>query len=158
VGRILIATKRYGTGEGFAMSMHRRLVCVLLVSTLVAGCAEELTDDACKKNPDKQTYKLKFKVKRNGCVEQVLKENGTDGQTITVRRCDTVRWNFASLKKKSVVFDSSNGSPFLWSDSGFQYMDIKGVVRSDASEGRYEYVVRTQGIECGHDPMIIVER
>lgn len=140
------------------MSNRHRVVCVLLITSLAAGCAVmKHTDDPCDTDPDRQTHKLRFKVKPNGCVEQVLRENGSDGQEVRVRRCDTVRWNFLSLKKKSIVFASSSGSPLLWADSNFQYTDIKSVVRADAKEGNYEYVVRTQGVDCSHDPMIIVQ-
>lgn len=139
------------------MSMHRHLVCVLLISVLASGCAAgEFEDDpACQNVPQRKVHSLKFKLTNLGCVDKVERKDGTDGETITVRRCDTVKWQVASRKKKIVRFKS--GSPFGWSDLG-SFWQIEGVIRADADVRGYKYTVSTKGKDCDHDPMIIVGR
>jgi hypothetical protein len=139
------------------MSTRHRVVCVLLISVLASGCAgTELDDDpACQNVPQRQVHELRFKLKDKGCVYKVEKNDGTDGETIRVRRCDTVKWKVASFKKKIVLFGS--GSPFGWSDQG-AFWQIDGVVKADADYRDYKYTVRTKGEDCDHDPMIIVGR
>jgi hypothetical protein len=144
------------------MSTIYRLVWVFLVVTVVTACAATETDlVTCQHDQEKQTHKLKFKLNTSdGCVEQVLKDDDTDGNTVTVDRCDTVEWKIKNgSKKKSVAFETGDGSPFDWSDSGYKDGMIVGEVRADAEAKSYKYTVRTQGpaAGCPLDPMIIVQ-
>ncbi|HEX5651336.1 MAG TPA: hypothetical protein VFX69_16890 [Steroidobacteraceae bacterium] len=143
------------------MSTIYRLVWVFLVAAIVTACAATDTDlVTCQNDQEKQTYKLKFKLNSDGCVEQVLKDDDTDGNTVTVDRCDTVEWKVKKdTKKKSVAFETADGSPFDWSDSGYKDGTIVGEVKADAAAKSYKYTVRTEGPTdgCPLDPMIIVQ-
>lgn len=140
------------------MFTRHRLVCVLLISILSSACAiqkEALLD--CSSVQDKQTHKLKFKVKGDECVEKVVKDDSCDcdAEALVVHRCDTVEWKVTG-KKKSVAFDKNDGTPFDWSDQSSN-SKIEGVVRADAELKKvYGYTVRTDD-GCPLDPMIIVQ-
>jgi hypothetical protein len=141
------------------MSMHQRLMSVLFISILATACASTTAfdDPACADDSQTQTYHRKFKVdKESGCVIAVLKPNDTDGETAYAKRCDRVEWQVTG-KKKSVEFDTGAGSPFGWSNSGYKGQKISGQIRKAATEKDYKYTVRAEGLDCAHDPMIIVQ-
>jgi hypothetical protein len=145
--------------EGLAMSTHQRLVSVLFISILATACTatENLDNPACEDETPIQTHKRKFKVDERGCVIAVLKPDDTDGETVYAKRCDHVEWKITG-KNKSVEFAGSAGSPFDWSDSGYKGRKISGQILKSATEKDYKYTVRTEGLACLHDPMIIVGR
>jgi hypothetical protein len=94
------------------MSTIRRFVLLLLVATIATACAASKSDEPVTCDPNHpHTHRLKFKLKADGCVDKVLKGDGTDGEEISVCRGDTVEWQVRSLKKKSVAFDKGDGSP-----------------------------------------------
>lgn len=140
------------------MSTYQRLLSVLLASMLATACTatRTLDDPACANDPEVKTRHRMFKVDGNGCVVEVQKRNGTNGETVRAQRCDYVEWKITG-KKKSIEFKSSAGSPFEWPDSGFKGSKISGQIRHDATETQYKYTVRTEGLDCDHDPMIIVQ-
>ena len=141
------------------MSTRQCLASVLFISMLATACTTTKTldeDPACDDETPIQLHKRKFKVDERGCVTQVLKPNDTDGETVYAKRCDRVVWKFTG-KKKSIKFESSAGSPFGWPDAGFKAQKISGQIRKDASETEYKYTVRTESLDCPHDPMIIVQ-
>lgn len=146
------------------MSTIHRFVCLVLVATITAGCAAPTSDEPVPCDPPpKQPHKLKFKLKdtgaEKGCVEQVLQDDGTDGTEISVCRGDTVVWKVKLFKKNSVAFDKGDGSPFNWSDSGYEGGKISATVKVGAAAKSYRYSVRTKGGPAGGcplDPMIIV--
>lgn len=142
------------------MSMHHRLVCVLLISGLLTACA---TTDTVGSTDDPETLdcvkrKLKFKVDTNGCVVRVVKDTNCDcdAEAVIVRACDTVEWKVTG-KKKSVSFVEADGSPFDWFEKS-DSQKISGEVQAGTARDKpYKYTVRTDGLNCDHDPMIIVQ-
>lgn len=143
------------------MSMHHRLVFVLLTSGFLAACATTNTVESAgdAEKPKCTKHELKFKVKKDECVEQVVKDTDCDcdAEAIIARACDTVEWKVIG-KKKSISFDEADGSPFTWfvkADS----QKISGEVEAGAARDKpYKYTVRVDGLSCELDPMIIVQR
>jgi hypothetical protein len=119
----------------------------LLAAQLASGAAV-----ACD-NPGK-THELEFKVKNDECVEKVKKKDGSDAETINVCETDVVQWKVTG-KAKSIVFDGA--SPFEWTDSGFKANKIEGTVKSGTAGQDFKYSVKVDGLECVHDPRIIVQ-
>lgn len=120
----------------------------LLAAHLASGAAV-----ACDK-PGK-THKLSFKVKDDGCVEKVKKDSdGADAEKINVCETDVVEWK-VSGKAKSIVFDGS--SPFDWTDSGSKDRKIEGKVKSGTAGKKFKYSVKVDGLDCVHDPIIIID-
>ena len=143
------------------MSMHRRLVCGLLITGSLAACAT--TDTTVNTDGvgtrDCAKHKLKFEVASNGCVERVARDDsrGCDAEAVIARVCDTVEWKVAG-KKKSISFDAADGSPFAWSVKGDGRKISGEVVAGTARDKPYKYTVRVDGLSCELDPMIIVQR
>jgi len=129
-----------------------RLTTTFALSLLAAQLASGVAAAACP-NPGK-THELKFKVKGDECVEKVKKNDGSDGETIKVCETDVVQWKVKG-KSKSIVFDGP--SPFEWEDSGFKGDKIEGTVKSGTAGKEFKYSVKVDGLECVHDPKIIVE-
>jgi hypothetical protein len=136
------------------------LALVLLAAHLASGAAV-----ACDK-PGK-THKLSFKVKDDGCVEKVKKDSdGADAEKINVCETDVVEWKVTG-KAKSIVIDGSideNGSividgssPFDWTDSGSKDRKIEGKVKSGTAGKKFKYSVKVDGLDCVHDPIIIID-
>jgi uncharacterized protein (DUF2147 family) len=119
----------------------------LLAAQLASGAAV-----ACD-NPGK-THELEFKVKGDECVEKVKKKDGSDAETINVCEKDVVQWK-VSGNAKSIVFDGA--SPFEWTDSGSKDKKIEGTVRQGTAGKEFKYSVKVDGLDCVHDPMIIVQ-
>jgi hypothetical protein len=141
------------------MTTVNRFVWLLLVTAFATGCVAPQSGGTLTCGQDPHTHKLKFKLKADGCVESVLKDDGTDGSEVTVCRGDAVEWKVKLFtKQKSVAFDKGDGSPFDWSDSGFKGGKITGNVTAGAEAKSYGYTVRTKGPagDCPLDPVIIV--
>jgi len=133
------------------MSTARLAIAIAAVLTLSVGVAT--VAPACE-NPGK-VHKLKFKVKGDECVEKVAKDDDdSDAEDVYVCVSDTVVWK-VSGRAKSVVFDGD--SPFDWSDSGFRGNSIEGVVREGTAGQSFKYSVKVDGLECVHDPRVVVE-
>ena len=141
------------------MSTINRFVWLPLVAALATACGAPNSAGALTCGNESHTHRLKFKLKANGCVDSVLKDDGTSGEEVTVCRGDAVEWKVKLFtKEKSVAFDKGDGSPFAWSDSGFKGGKISGEVTSGAAAKSYGYSVRTKGPDggCPLDPVIIV--
>lgn len=125
------------------------LAVFFLAAQLTAG------DAAACENPGK-THKLKFEVKGNQCVEKVKKENDDeDAETISVCVTDIVRWK-VSGPAKAIVFEGD--TPFDWPESGFQGKHIEGTIKPGTEGKTFKYSVKVEGLECVHDPRIVVDR
>jgi len=134
-----------------------RLTTTLALSLLAAQLASGVAAAACSDpNRNPKIHKLDFKVKSDGCVEKVKKKDDSDGETITVCENDTVQWKVNGRDKK-IVFDGN--SPFEWPgpDSGFKDKKIEGKVQPGTARKEFKYSVKVKGLECVHDPKIIVE-
>jgi hypothetical protein len=129
-----------------------RLTTALALSLLAGQLASGLAAAACP-NPGK-THELKFKVKDDGCVEKVKKDDGSNGDEVRVCETDVVKWKVTG-KGKSIVFDGA--SPFDWTDSGFKDKEIEGTVKTGTANNEYKYSVKVDGLQCVLDPKIIVD-
>ena len=142
------------------MWMRHRVVCVLLISGCLTACATTDTVESrdAVESLDCAKHKLKFKVTNNGCVERVVKDTNCDceAEAVIVHACDTVEWKVTG-KKKSVSFDEGDGSPFTWFVKGDSQKIAGEVQPGTARDKPYNYTVRTGGLSCDHDPMIIVQ-
>ena len=108
---------------------------------------------ACE-NPGK-THELKFKAKGDQCVEKVKKEkDDADAETISVCVTDIVRWK-VSGPAKAIVFEGD--TPFDWPESGFEGKQIEGTVQPGTEGRTFKYSVKVEGLECVHDPRIVVD-
>jgi hypothetical protein len=129
-----------------------RLTTTFALGLLAAQLASGVAAAACP-NPGK-THELEFKVKNDECVEKVKKKDGSDAETINVCETDVVQWKVKG-KAKSIVFDGA--SPFEWTDSGFKGNKIEGTVKEGTANKEFKYSVKVDGLDCVHDPMIIVQ-
>jgi hypothetical protein len=147
------------------MNVSARLLITGSLLALLAGCAST-GPTALTCNPQEQN--LRFKLKDDGCVKGVSNRWGQDKNSIEICQGGTVTWKVKKPShsngelKKGIVFETAAGSPFEWTDSGFQGEAIVGKVRDDAPTGGdgFKYKVNTErgpGDVCSLDPMIIVK-
>lgn len=133
----------------------RSLFAIMFAPLLVLGTSSLAMADCV----GGKSHKLKFKVKSDGCVEQVVKEaDESDADDTDACATDSVTWKVSGAKK-SVVFEGD--SPFDWVDSGNEGNKIEGIVKSGAAKGgqrtEYKYTVKVEGLSCEYDPKIIVD-
>lgn len=138
----------------------------LLVSAalFLASCAstgEPGTVLDCNSKPQK-TVKLKIKLKSDGAPEKVVKDDGSNGDTIRTCPGDYVSW---VVRDSSFSLTFTGPAPFAWPggrqdcvDVGRQTCEILGVVIAAAPrETGLKYTVTTT-VAPPLDPIIIVER
>jgi len=141
------------------MSISRIVVAITVGFVLAQGTATALEPGCAEKA--RKTHRLKFKVKADECVEQVLWNDDTDAdkpdkdaEVIHVCEGDTVVWK-VNGSKKSVMFKTV--SPLEWGGSGFEGKKIEGTVQKGTAGQEYSYSVTVKGKSCVHDPRMIVD-
>jgi len=138
-------------------------VCAALSLGGCAATGETGTRAGCETQKQK-TVQLKIKLK-NGVPDKVEKDNGNDGETISVCPGDYVVWKADGSEFRLQFKDTAAGRvPFNWVDGkkksakvGKDKWKLIEVVREDVDRNvglKYD-VVTLDGVL---DPLIIVER